>query len=150
MPARGPYLVEMTGRLMRIVLVSLAAIMSAVPGHAQQETDRYTIMVPEKRTQPEPPEPWLPPKYKSPRGSREHVVVPPPAKVARPRAPVPPLLYVPETGRTLPNLPAVSGSGAGGGETYQDRAARCANQASIYGPAATGDRNAYIGGCINQ
>ena len=37
----------------------------------------------------------------------------------------------------------------GGVETYQDRAARCAHQAGVYGQAA-GDRNAYIGSCINQ
>jgi len=41
-------------------------------------------------------------------------------------------------------------SGPGGTETFQDRAARCAHQAGVYGPSATGDRNAYIGGCINQ
>jgi len=27
---------------------------------------------------------------------------------------------------------------------------RCAHQAGVYGPAATGDRNSYIGSCINQ
>ncbi|MGH6725799.1 MAG: hypothetical protein ACREB8_04545 [Pseudolabrys sp.] len=140
----------MTIRFTLIGLLALAATALAVPAHAQSESDRYTIMVPEKRTRPEPPEPWLPPKYKSPHGTRQHVVVPRPARVARPRATVPPSLYVPETGRTLPNLPTVSGSGAGGSETYQDRAARCAHQASVYGSAVTGDRNAYIGGCINQ
>jgi hypothetical protein len=75
---------------------------------------------------------------------------PPPSRavVTHPPA-VPPSLYVPETGRTLPNLPTVSGSGPGGAESSQDRAARCAHQAGVYGSAA-GDRNAYIGGCINQ
>lgn len=58
-------------------------------------------------------------------------------------------LYVPQTGQTLPNLPTVAPSGPGGRETYQDRAARCAHQAGVYGQAA-GDRNAYVGACINQ
>jgi len=61
------------------------------------------------------------------------------------RATVPPPLYVPETGRTLPNLPSPSGT-----ETPQDKAARCAHQAGVYGPNATGNPNAYIGSCINQ
>ena len=66
---------------------------------------------------------------------------------AAPRRPVsPPPLYVPETGRMLPNLPA-SGPGA---ETSQDRAARCAHQAGVYGPSATGNPAGYIGSCINQ
>ena len=62
---------------------------------------------------------------------------------------MPPPLYVPQTGRVLPNLPSVSGSGPNGAETSQDRAFRCAHQAGVYGPAA-GDRSAYIGSCINQ
>ncbi len=65
------------------------------------------------------------------------------------RATVPPQLYVPETGRTLPNLPSVT-SGPGGMETIQDKAARCAHQAGVYGPNATGNPNSYIGSCINQ
>jgi hypothetical protein len=61
----------------------------------------------------------------------------------------PPPLYVPQTGRTLPNLPA-TGSGPGGRETFQDRAARCAHQAGVYGSNATGNPAAYIGSCVNQ
>jgi hypothetical protein len=37
----------------------------------------------------------------------------------------------------------------GGVETYQDRAARCAHQAGVFGQAA-GDRNVYVDSCINQ
>jgi len=37
----------------------------------------------------------------------------------------------------------------GGVETYQDRAARCAHQAGVFGQAV-GDRNAYVDSCINQ
>ena len=68
---------------------------------------------------------------------------------APPAAQVPPPILVPETGRVLPNLPAISPSGPNGTETFQDRAARCAHQAGVYGDAA-GNRNAYIGTCINQ
>ncbi len=65
------------------------------------------------------------------------------------RAKVPPPLFVPETGRFLPNLPS-AGSGAGGAETFQDRAARCAHQSGVYGPGATGSPSSYINSCINQ
>jgi hypothetical protein len=70
------------------------------------------------------------------------VVAPPPPKL-------PPPMVVPETGRVLPNLPPAVGSGPGGKETFQDRAARCAHQAGVYGPAA-GNPSAYINSCINQ
>lgn len=123
------------------VSIALAMAAIAAPAHAQSDDDsRYTIMA---------PEPWLPPKYKSPRGSTEHVVIPRPATVPPPRAAVPPPLHVPQTGQLLPNLPAVAPSGPNGTETYQDRAVRCAHQAGAYG-AAAGDRNGYINSCINQ
>ena len=132
---------EMARRFPLIVLIALTALVSAAPGRAQSDDDaRYNIMT---------PEPWLPPKYKSPRGSTEHVVIPRPAPALPPPAAVPPPLYVPQTGRLLPNLPALAPSGPNGSETSQDRAARCAHQAGVYGQAA-GDRGAYIGSCINQ
>ena len=95
------------------------------------------------------PEPWLAPKYRSPRGTRQQVTVPRDTPVPQPRVQTPPPIYVPETGRLLPNLPTLPGSGPGGAETSQDRAARCAHQAGVYGQAA-GDRNAYVGSCLNQ
>ncbi len=125
---------------MRRFLLAMMLAALFTPVHAQSDDGRYDIMV---------PEPQLPPKYKSPRGSTEHVVIPPPAQVPQPRAGVPAPLYVPETGRLLPNLPTPAPSGPHGTETTQDRAARCAHQAGVYGQAA-GDRNAYIGSCINQ
>lgn len=128
-------------RLIGSLALTLAVL--AMPAQAQSDDERYTIMTPEKR------EPWLAPKYKSPRGMRQHVTTPQPAPVPQPRVQVPPPIYVPETGRVLPNLPVISGSGPQGAETAQDRAARCAHQAGVYGQAA-GDRNAYIGSCINQ
>jgi hypothetical protein len=58
-------------------------------------------------------------------------------------------MFVPETGRVLPNLPPAVGSGPGGGESFHDRAARCSHQAGVYGQAA-GNRSSYINSCINQ
>jgi hypothetical protein len=112
--------------------------------------DDYSIMVPEKGYKPSKPEPWLAPKYRSPGSTSKRVVNPRSTNVPQPQAVTPPPLYVPQTGRTLPNLPTISGSGRGGAETYQDRAARCAHQAGVYGSTATGNRNAYVGGCVNQ
>jgi hypothetical protein len=125
------------------LFIVLLALTAATPVRAQSDNDRYNIMRPEK------PEPWLAPKYKSPHGTRRNVVIPRSKIVPPPNAAVPPPIINPQTGRALPNLPTVSGAGPGGRETAQDRAARCAHQAGVYGQAA-GDRNAYIGTCINQ
>ncbi len=111
--------------------------------------DDYSIMVPERGARPESPEPWLAPKYKSPRGTVKHVTIPKSTIVTPPTATLPPPIVVPQTGRVLPNLPTVPGAGPGGRETFQDRASRCAHQAGVYGQAA-GDRNTYMGTCINQ
>ncbi len=126
-----------------LALLTLMSVLSAPPLRAETDDERYTIM------RPEPPEPWLAPKYKSPRGTRQHVVTPQPSPEPRKQKGVPPPLYVPQTGALLPNIPSVSGAGPSGRETAQDRAARCAHQAGVYGQAA-GERNAYVGGCINQ
>lgn len=125
---------------MRRLLLAILLGAVLIPAHAQTDDGRYDIMVPEA---------GVPPKYKSPRGSTEHVVIPPPAPAPRARASVPPPIYVPETGRLLPNLPTPAPSGPHGTETYQDRAVRCAHQAGVYGPAA-GNGSAYINNCINQ
>ncbi len=111
--------------------------------------DDYSIMVPEKGAKPKVPEPWLAPKYQSPRGTVKHVTIPKSRIVPPPHATTPPPIVVPQTGQALPNLPTLSGSGPGGRETFQDRSARCAHQAGVYGQAA-GDRNTYVGTCINQ
>lgn len=119
-------------------LIGLSVVLIAGPSAAQVQQKispaPYPIVT---------PQPWLPPTYQSPRGSREHVVIPPPAPAPQSRAGVPSQLYVPQTGRTLPNLPVRPG------ETSQERAARCAHQAGVYG-AQAGNRAAYIGTCINQ
>jgi hypothetical protein len=122
-----------------VLLVSLLMVFATGLARAQSDDGRYDIMR---------PEPGYQPKYKSPRGSTEHVVIPRPSSVPQPQTTVPPPLYVPQTGRVLPNLPTI-GNGPGGAETSQDRAIRCAHQAGAYGQAA-GDRNAYVGTCINQ
>ncbi|HEY7997229.1 MAG TPA: hypothetical protein VIE87_00245 [Pseudolabrys sp.] len=115
------------------------AITAAAPALAQIDDDgRYTIMR---------PEPGVPPKYKTPRGSTEHVVIPPSTQVPLPQAAVPPAFVVPQTGQVVvPNQPVLAPSGPNRTETSQDRAMRCATQAGTYG----GDRAAFVGTCINQ
>lgn len=140
--AAASYLLKMRRRFPITIFFSLVLpLLARVPAHAQTDGEMYPIM----RS-----EPWLAPKYKSPRGTSERQVVPRP--IPEPRSQVtapPPPIYVPQTGLTLPNMPTMSPSGPGGRETYQDRAARCAHQAGSYG-ALAGDRNSYIGSCINQ
>jgi hypothetical protein len=151
---RGSYLRgTMRASLLPGVLILAAAV--AGPSVAQSGSgysimqDDYSIMVPEKGYKPSKPEPWLAPKYQSPRGTVKKAVIPRSRTVPQPYAATPPPITVPQTGRTLPNFPTISGSGQGGAETFQDRAVRCAHQAGVYGPAA-GDRNAYVGTCVNQ
>jgi hypothetical protein len=90
-------------------------------------------------------------KQDSRRGSSGAVLPAPlPApQVVTPQPVTPPPLYVPQTGRALPNLPNPAPSGPRGQETFQDRAARCAHQAGVYGQAA-GNTSTYINSCINQ
>ena len=132
-----------------IVVIVLSAAL-ATPASAQTGNilnDNYSIMVPEKGSKRELPEPWLAPKYKSPRGTVKHVVIPKSKIVTPPSAAVPPDVFVPQTGRTFQNLPTVSGSGPGGAETFQDRASRCAHQAGVYGQTG-GARGSYMGSCL--
>ena len=134
---------------MRAVVVALvaglAATHSAPPPRAQSSIENYEIMRPE---QVEPKyEPWLAPKYKSPRGVKRRRVPKIEAAPATRAATAPPIV-APRTGRALPNLPGSVGSGPGGAETSQDRALRCAHQSGVYGPATGG--GSYLGACINQ
>jgi hypothetical protein len=149
---RGSYLRGTMRSTLTIALLAAVAILAG-PVCAQTNNsilgDDYSIMKPEKGARPSQPEPWLAPKYKSPRGTVKHVVIPRSRSIEPPNTTVPPPIVVPRTGQVLPNLPTVQGSGPRGAETYQDRAARCAHQAGVYG-SATGDRNAYVGTCINQ
>jgi hypothetical protein len=148
----GSYLTGMTRTSTMVMLLALTAVWAA-PAHAQSNNsvlgDDYSIMKPEKGGRPAQPEPWLAPKYRSPRGTVKHVVIPRSTTIRPPHTTVPPPIVVPQTGQVLPNLPTVRGSGPRGAETFQDRASRCTHQAGVYGQAA-GDRNAYVGTCINQ
>jgi hypothetical protein len=83
----------------------------------------------------------------SPALAQSQIVSPPNQIVSPPNTAVPPSLFVPQTGQTFQNLPTLSGSGPGGAETFQDRAARCANEAGVSGQATTGS---VIGACVNQ
>ena len=134
---------------MRLSAAALILMTLATPLSAQGD---YNIMRPEGGSARGTIwEPWLAPKYQSPRGTRQRVVNPPPQRDEPRRIPdMPPPIVVPRTGQSLPNIaPPVPGSGVGGRETFQDRAARCTTQAGVYG-AQTGDRSAYIGTCVNQ
>jgi hypothetical protein len=118
-------------------MIALALVVTA-PAVAQDNyMGRYNIMR---------PEPGVPPKYKTPRGSTEHVTIPPSTQVPLSQTVVMPPLVIPQTGQVVPNQPVLAPSGPNGTETYQDRAVRCATQAGSYG----GDRTAYVGTCINQ
>jgi hypothetical protein len=132
-------------------MVLVAPVLAAEP-NADQGT--ISIMKPEKGAPPEKKTP-----RKARRGSSNPVYpipLPGPQKpaplpridTARPQPKTPPDLYVPQTGRLVPNQPAV-GSGPGGAETFQDRSSRCINQAGVNSGIA-GDRDSYIRSCINQ
>jgi hypothetical protein len=137
-----------------IMLIVLAAAL-ATPALAQTGNilgDDYQIMVPEKGSKqqvskPEQPEPWLAPKYKSPRGTAQKVRIPKSKIVRPPSATDPGYVYVPQTGRTFQNLPSLPGSGPDGAQTFQDRAIRCTHQAGVYGQVGA-NRGTYIGSCL--
>ena len=120
-------------------LIVLAITAVAAPAHAQIDDDgRYTIMR---------PEPGVPPKYKTPRGSTEHVVIPPSTQVPPPQAAVPPPLVVPQTGQ---GGAEPAGAGAVWPEPDRDLSgSRRALRAPRPAPTA-GDRAAFVGTCINQ
>jgi len=165
-------------RFSLIALLALALLAPALPVNAQSIDDDLTIMRPEpgspearrlkEQMQKRPVETAPPrgtaqtaPKGKKRIGSSSPVYptpLPPPLHYVPPQVRtvtplphvVPPSMYVPQTGMVLPNLPTIAGSGPNGSETSQDRAIRCAHQAGVYGPAMSGDRNAYVGSCVNQ
>lgn len=126
----------------RIAAVLFALMFAAPASAGVLDDDAYSIM----KEEPNPP--GVVNRYKSPRGTKERVVVPRRAPDAPRRIPkMPPPVINSQTGQAYPNLPPpVPGSGIGGRETGQDRATRCAHQAGVYGQAGTG----YLGTCINQ
>ena len=138
----------MTRKPSVIMLIFLSAAL-ATPAAAQNIlSDHYhQIMVPEKGSKLEQPEPWLAPKYQSPRGTVQHVRIPK-SKIVRPPSTTDPgYVYVPQTGQTFQNLPSLPGSGRGGAETCQDRVIRCTHQAGVYGQVGA-NRGSYMGSCL--
>ena len=133
---------------MRSLFAMLLAVAPLAPVVVHAQSDRsYDIMRPEPGRTDELPTPWLPPKYRSPRGSHNRVE---PAPQQRPRyvAPrTPPPLVVPQTGQVVPQSPVISPSGPHGTETFQDKASRCVGQSSAPG---AGNPNSYVGTCVNQ
>lgn len=135
-------------RVLTLAILVVIAVSAATPSLAQSADPNIVHLAPLSMA-PASPEPWLPPTYESPRGTVQHVRPVKPLRVPRLSRTEPSSIVVPETGIALPNLRTLSPSGPDGRETYQDRAARCVNQAGAYG-AAAGDRGTYIGTCINQ
>lgn len=135
--------------LLRLAAV-VAVCMALAPAVRAAENDTLTnIMVPEKgargsRQLERNYEPWLAPTYQSPRSQRQPVIVVPENPAPRRLTTVPPPIIAPHTGRALPNLP-----GASSGESFQDRAARCAHQSGVYANEINGAAG-YVGSCINQ
>src|SRR5262245_51562075 len=118
-----------------LMLIFLSAAL-ATPAVAQTGNilgDDYSIMVPETGSKRDAPEPWLAPKYKSPRGTVDQVRIPKAKTVRPPRATGPGYVYVPQTGRTFQNLPSLPGSGRGS-----------THQAGVYGQVGA-NRGSYMG-----
>ena len=139
----------MTCKSSTVLLVLLSVTLPTTAGAQSGDilSDNYGIMVPEKGSKRKQPEPWLAPKYKSPRDTTRHVQIPKSKIVSPTRATVPSSVYVPQTGRTFQNLPTLPGSGPRGTETSQDRAMRCTHQAGVYGQTGV-NRGAYMGSCL--
>ena len=129
---------------MRPLFALIVAVALLTPGLAPAQ---YDIMRPEPGRPQELPTPWLPPKYKSPRGSHNRVEPVPQHKPRHVDPRTPPPLYVPQTGQVVPQSPVISPSGPHGTETFQDRATRCVGQSSAPG---AGNPGAYVGTCVNQ
>jgi hypothetical protein len=105
-------------------------------------SDPYSIMA---------PEPWLAPKYNSPRNlpqkpDRTRTQPLPRSSVGSVASPPPTVL---PNGQSVPNLPTVNRGfvPGGGAETFGDRAARCAHQSGLYGVPA-GQQGAYMSSCV--
>jgi len=125
--------------------VSATAVRAA---ERDPSSDPYSIMRPEPGSKPEP---WLAPKYQSPRGLPQSPdtarTQPLPRPSVRVRRPPPPTVL--PNGQAVPNLPPVNQGlvPGGGAETFGDRAARCAHQSGLYGVPA-GQQGGYMGACV--
>lgn len=126
----------------------VAASTQAAPRRPAQ--DPYSIMAPEPGAAA-PPEPWLPPRYQSPRGLPQQPgvreppppVPPPSVQIHRPAPPI-----VLPNGQVVPNLPPLRQGVVpdGGTETFSDRASRCATQSAINGVPAD-QQSTYMNSC---
>ena len=129
-----------------MALLALAALAPALPAHAQSDDERYSIMRPEPGQAGSRAlagaEIQIAARHPPARGDAA-----PATSAAAARAGAAADLCAGDRARAAEF--AGGRVGAGRAETSQDRAARCAHQAGVYGQAA-GDRNAYIGSCINQ
>ena len=133
--------------LAAVLAVAVVAMLPAAAPAAERShfDDPYSIMA---------PEPWLAPKYRSPRGLPQK---PNTAKPARPRPVPPPTVAGPAppvvlpNGRGVPNLPPVRQGIVpdGSRETFGDRAARCAHQSGLYG-IQPGQQPTYMHSCTMQ
>jgi hypothetical protein len=130
--------------MIMLIFLSTAVATPALAQTASILGDDYQIMVPEKGSKRQQPEPWLAPKYQSPLGTVDNVRVPKSKIVRTQKSTDPGYVYVPQTGRTFQNLPTLPGSGPGGAETFQDRAIRCTHQAGVYGQFG----GSYMGSCL--
>ena len=129
---------------MLIAAMVVGAAAFAPPASAAERdrfSDPYSIMA---------PEPWVAPKYRSPRNlpqqpdkARTRPVPRPSVGVASP----PPPTVLP-SGQAVPNLPPVRQGIVpdGSRETFGDRAARCAHQSGLYGVPA-GQQGTYMHSC---
>jgi hypothetical protein len=136
----------MRGWIASAALAAIVGIWPAVHVPAQDGSGPYDIM------RPEPTRPGVIPPYKSPRGTKQDVTRPRPQEPEARRIPeMPPPIVSPRSGQALPNIPPpVPGAGAGGRETFQDRATRCVHQSGVYGQAPGTEQNAYISRCVGQ
>jgi hypothetical protein len=129
-------------------VIAAASLLSAGSGPAHAEDTSYYIMK---------PEPWLGPKYKSPRGTVQHVkpvmpVHPSDNVPVRGFTPPPPIVS-PSTGQIVPTIPITPSQPAtvgGRTESFSDRAVRCSHQAAAAGQAVGNNPSASMGSCINQ
>jgi hypothetical protein len=128
-----------------VTAAAACAFVTAMPQPAAARdwySEPYSIMA---------PEPWVAPKYRSPRGLPQKpnsaTTQPLPERRSAPVAqPAPPLTL--PNGRIVPNLPPRNqGMVPGGGrETFGDRALRCAHQSGLYGVPA-GEQPTYMHFC---
>ncbi|MEI9805331.1 MAG: hypothetical protein WDN48_14010 [Pseudolabrys sp.] len=94
--------------------------------------------------------PWLPPTYQSPRGLQQRVVIPPPPEIA-----APPHHHRAAADGGPPDRAGAAEFAVGGARAAAaPKPTRIVPRVARIRPASmappVGDRNAYVGGCVNQ